>query len=90
MPLDEEQLYMCRNNMGGGYLGRCGMKSCLENSHDGHVEEKQYPRVDVHRPIVAGIQVEVKGRRAVSWNDDVLQPKESKQEQWERSEATDR
>lgn len=57
------------------------MKSCLENSHDGHVEEKQYPRVDVHWPIIAGIKDEVKGRRAVSRNDDVLQPKESKEEQ---------
>lgn len=53
------------------------MKSCLENSHNGDVEEKQYPRVDINWPIVTGIKVEVIGGRAVSWNDDVLQSKES-------------
>lgn len=66
------------------------MKSCLEDSHNGHVEEKQNPRVDVHRPIMAGIKVKVKGRRAVSWYDDVLQAKESEQKQIEKGEFTDR
>lgn len=66
------------------------MESCLEDRHNGHVEEKQNPRVDVHWPIMAGVKVKVKGRRAVPWYDDVFQPKESEQEQIERGEVTDR
>lgn len=60
-----------------GYLVRCSMTSCLENSYYGDVEEEQYPWVDINRPIVVGIEVEFIGRGAVSWYDDVLQTKES-------------
>lgn len=85
-PLDDEQSDLTEHSSEGtsargGYLVWCCMKSRLENRHDGHVEEEQDARVDVHWPIMAGVEVEVKGRRAVSRNDDVLQPKEPKEEQ---------
>lgn len=86
LSLDDEQSHLTR------YLVGCCMKSGLEDGHDGHVEEEQDSRVDVHRPIMAGVQVEVKGRRAVSWDDDVLQSKESKQEQiegWSQGQVID-
>lgn len=59
------------------------MTGCLENGGDGDVEEEQYSRVDINRPVVAGIKVELVWRGAVSWDDDVLQTKEPGQEETE-------
>lgn len=82
MPLYDKQSHQAKHNFGKhqsevGYLVGCSMKSCLENSHNGDVEEEQYPRVDINWPVVTGIKVEVIGGRAVSGDDDVLQSKES-------------
>lgn len=60
------------------------MTSCFDNSCDGNIEKEQYSWVDINWPIVTGIQAEVIGLGAVSWYDDVLQPKESKQTKYTR------
>lgn len=57
------------------------MTSRLDNSCYGNVEEEQYSWVDINWPIMICIKVEVIGRGAVPWYDDVLQTKESRQEQ---------
>lgn len=68
------------NKEGSRYLARCSMTSCLENSCYGNVEEEQYSWVHINWPIMIGIKVEVIGRGAVSWYNDVLQTKESTEE----------
>lgn len=55
------------------------MTSCSENSHYGSIEQKEDSWVDINWPVMTAVQIEVIGQGAVSWYDDVLQTKESRQ-----------
>lgn len=77
--------FLCNNNSqygtgSRGYLVWCSMTSCLQNSCYGNVKEQQYSWVDINWPVMVAIEVEVVGRGAVSWYDDILQAKESTEE----------
>lgn len=67
------------------YHVRASVTSCSENSHYGSIEQKEDSWVDINWPVMTAVQIEVIGQGAVSWYDDVLQTKESRQKKRERN-----
>lgn len=50
----------------------CSMTLRLENSCQSYVEEEEDSWTDINGPIIAEVELELVGRRAVSSSDDVL------------------